>query len=34
MRYVDERFPGTPLKPEDHEWSRMNQIIGIVDAHA
>ena len=24
MRYVDERFPGTPLQPEDvHAWSRM-----------
>ena len=24
MRYVDERFAGTPLQPEDvHEWSRM-----------
>jgi glutathione S-transferase len=35
MRYVDERFAGTPLQPEDvHEWSRMNQIIGIVDAYA
>ncbi len=35
MRYVDERFPGTPLQPEDvHQWSRMNQIIGIVDAYA
>jgi glutathione S-transferase len=35
MRYVDERFPGTPLQPEDvHEWSRMNQLIGIVDAYA
>jgi len=35
MRYVDERFPGAPLQPEDvHEWSRMNQIIGIVDAYA
>jgi glutathione S-transferase len=34
MRYVDERFAGTPLQPEDvHEWSRMNQIIGIVDAY-
>ncbi|MGH7091237.1 MAG: glutathione S-transferase N-terminal domain-containing protein, partial [Stellaceae bacterium] len=30
MRYVDERFPGAPLQPEDvREWSRMNQIIGI-----
>jgi len=35
MRYADERFAGTPLQPEDvHEWSRMNQIIGIVDAYA
>ena len=35
MRYVDERFAGTPLQPEDvHEWSRMNQIIGIIDAYA
>ena len=35
VRYVDERFPGAPLQPEDvHEWSRMNQIIGIVDAYA
>jgi glutathione S-transferase len=35
VRYVDERFAGTPLQPEDvHEWSRMNQIIGLVDAYA
>jgi glutathione S-transferase len=35
MRYVDERFPGAPLQPEEvHEWSRMNQLIGIVDAYA
>jgi glutathione S-transferase len=35
IRYVDERFAGTPLQPEDvHQWSRMNQIIGIVDAYA
>jgi glutathione S-transferase len=35
IRYVDERFAGTPLQPEDvHEWSRMNQLIGIVDAYA
>jgi glutathione S-transferase len=35
VRYVDERFPGAPLQPSDvHEWSRMNQIIGIVDAYA
>jgi glutathione S-transferase len=35
IRYVDERFAGAPLQPEDvHQWSRMNQIIGIVDAYA
>lgn len=35
MRYIDERFAGAPLQPEDvHQWSRMNQIIGIVDAYA
>ena len=35
IRYIDERFAGTPLQPEDvHQWSRMNQIIGIVDAYA
>ncbi|HXC89214.1 MAG TPA: glutathione S-transferase family protein [Stellaceae bacterium] len=35
VRYVDERFAGASLQPEDvHEWSRMNQIIGIVDAYA
>jgi glutathione S-transferase len=35
VRYIDERFPGAPLQPEDvHEWSRMNQIVGIVDAYA
>ena len=35
IRYVDERFAGAPLQPEDvHEWSRMNQVIGIVDAYA
>jgi glutathione S-transferase len=34
VRYIDERFPGAPLQPEDvHEWSRMNQIIGIIDAY-
>ena len=28
-------LPGAPLQPEDvHQWSRMNQIIGIVDAYA
>ena len=35
IRYVDERFAGAPLQPEDvHEWSRMNQVISIVDAYA
>jgi glutathione S-transferase len=35
LRYVDERFPGFPLQPTDvHEFSRMNQIVGIVDAYA
>jgi glutathione S-transferase len=35
LRYIDERFAGAPLQPEDvHEWSRMNQIIGIIDAYA
>ncbi len=35
IRYIDERFAGTPLQPEDvHRWSRMNQLIGIVDAYA
>ncbi|MGE5271458.1 MAG: glutathione S-transferase family protein [Thiohalocapsa sp.] len=35
LRYVDERFMASPLQPTDvHEFSRMNQIIGIVDAYA
>ena len=35
MRYVDERFAGAPLQPTDvHEYSRMNQIMGIIDAYA
>jgi glutathione S-transferase len=34
LRYVDEAFPAAPLQPtEVHEFSRMNQIIGIVDAY-
>ncbi len=34
LRYVDERFPGFPLQsPDVHEFSRMNQIIGIIDAY-
>ena len=35
LRYIDERFMGSPLQSTDvHEFSRMNQIIGIVDAYA
>src|SRR5438105_3667682 len=35
MRYIDERFASAPLQPTDlHEFSRMNQIMGIVDAYA
>ncbi|HZT89602.1 MAG TPA: glutathione S-transferase family protein [Stellaceae bacterium] len=35
MRYVDERFESAPLQPIDvHQFARMNQIIGIVDAYA
>ena len=35
MRYVDERFESAPLQPLDvHEFARMNQIVGIVDAYA
>jgi glutathione S-transferase len=35
MRYIDERFMDSPLQSTDvHEFSRMNQIIGIVDAYA
>jgi glutathione S-transferase len=35
LRYVDERFAATPLQPTDlHEFARMNQIIGIIDAYA
>jgi glutathione S-transferase len=34
MRYVDEAFPSAPLQPIDlHQFSRMNQIMGIVDAY-
>ena len=34
MRYIDEAFPATPLQPiELHPFSRMNQIMGIVDAY-
>jgi glutathione S-transferase len=35
LRYIDERFPVAPLQPSEvHEFARMNQIMGIVDAYA
>src|SRR5258708_6290752 len=35
LRYKDEGFPYAPLQPTDlHQFARMNQIIGIVDAYA
>ena len=35
LRYIDEGFPVAPLQPTDlHEFARMNQIMGIVDAYA
>jgi glutathione S-transferase len=35
MRYVDEAFPAAPLQPIDlHQFSRMNQVMGIVDSYA
>ncbi len=34
LRYIDEGFASAPLQPTDlHEFARMNQIIGIVDAY-
>src|SRR5215471_211997 len=34
LRYVDECFPSAPLQPIDlHQFTRMNQIVGIVDAY-
>jgi glutathione S-transferase len=34
LRYVDECFPSAPLQPiELHPFTRMNQIMGIVDAY-
>jgi glutathione S-transferase len=34
LRYIDEGFPVAPLQPTDlHRFSRMNQIMGIVDAY-
>lgn len=35
LRYIDEGFMTSPLQPTDlHQFSRMNQIIGILDAYA
>lgn len=35
LRYIDEGFPSAPLQSTDlHEFARMNQIMGIVDAYA
>src|SRR5579862_317773 len=34
LRYIDEGFPSAPLQPTDlHQFARMNQIIGIIDAY-
>jgi glutathione S-transferase len=34
LRYIDEGFPTAPLQPTDlHQFARMNQIMGIVDAY-
>jgi glutathione S-transferase len=35
LRYIDEGFPVAPLQPTDlHEFARMNQLMGIIDAYA
>jgi glutathione S-transferase len=35
LRYIDEGFPVSPLQPTDlHQFARMNQVMGIVDAYA
>jgi glutathione S-transferase len=35
LRYIDEGFPVAPLQSTDlHQFSRMNQIMGIVSAYA
>ena len=35
LRYIDEGFPVAPLQPTDlHQFARMSQIMGIVDAYA
>jgi glutathione S-transferase len=35
LRYIDEGFPSAPLQSTElHEFARMNQIMGIVDAYA
>src|SRR5579862_870186 len=34
LRYIDEGFMPSPLQPTElHQFSRMNQIIGIIDAY-
>ena len=34
LRYIDEGFPVAPLQPTDlHQFARMSQIMGIVDAY-
>lgn len=34
LRYIDEGFMPSPLQPTDlHQFARMNQIIGIIDAY-
>jgi len=34
LRYIDEGFPVAPLQPTDlHQFARMNQVMGIVDAY-
>lgn len=35
LRYIDEGFPASPLQSTDvHQFARMSQIMGIVDAYA
>ena len=35
LRYIDEGFPVAPLQPTDlHQFTRMSQLMGIVDAYA
>src|SRR6266513_5188400 len=35
LRYIDEGFPVAPLQSTDlHQFARMSQVMGIVDAYA